>query len=52
MTEFYRLPNWALTALVMALALCIVLQTLAISYSIRRLQLLFIYCQHPSSYNF
>ena len=37
MTEFYRLPNWALTALVMALALCIVLQTLAISYSIRRL---------------
>ena len=37
MAEFYRLPNWALTALVMALALCIVLQTLAISYSIRRL---------------
>ena len=37
MAEFYCLPNWALTALVMALALCIVLQTLAISYSIRRL---------------
>ncbi|MDY3014612.1 MAG: hypothetical protein SOR61_05385 [Evtepia sp.] len=38
MAEFYRLPPWMLTALVMVLALCIVLQTLAISYSIRRLR--------------
>ena len=38
MAEFYRLPQWMLTALVMVLALCIVLQTLAISYSIRRLR--------------
>ena len=38
MAEFYRLPHWALTTLVMVVALCIVLQTLAISYSIRRLR--------------
>ncbi len=38
MAEFYRFPHWALIALVMAVALCIVLQTLAISYSIRRLR--------------
>ena len=37
MSEFYRFPQWILTALVMATALCIVLQTLAVSYSIRRL---------------
>ena len=36
--EFYRLPHWMLTALVMAAALCIMLQTLAISYSFRRLR--------------
>ena len=38
MSEFYRYPNWGVTALVMAIALCIVLQTRAISYSIRRLR--------------
>ena len=37
MAEFYRFPHWALTTLVMAAALCIVFQTRAISYSIRRL---------------
>ena len=35
--EFYRFPQWILTALVMIVALCIVLQTLTVSYSIRRL---------------
>ena len=38
MAEFYRLSHWVLIALVMVVALCIVLQTLAISYSIRRLR--------------
>lgn len=38
MAEFYRFPQWMLTTLVMVVALCIVLQTLAISYSIRRLR--------------
>ena len=37
MAEFYRFPHWVLTTLVMATALCIVFQTRAISYSIRRL---------------
>lgn len=37
MTEFYRMQHWILTMLVMVIALCIVLQTLVISYSIRRL---------------
>ena len=37
MAEFYRFPHWVLTTLVMAAALCIVFQTRAISYSIRRL---------------
>ena len=37
MAEFYRFPQWVLTALVMVTAVCIVLQTLAVSYSIRRL---------------
>lgn len=37
MTEFYHFPQWSLTALVMAVAVCIMLQTLAASYSIRRL---------------
>ena len=35
--EFYRFPQWILTALVMIVALCIVLQTLTVSYSFRRL---------------
>ena len=38
MAEFYRFPHWTLITLVMVVALCIVLQTLAISYSIRRLR--------------
>ena len=38
MAEFYRMPHWLLTGLVMVLALCIVLQTRAVSYSIRRLR--------------
>ena len=37
MAEFYRFPQWILTALVMTAAACIVLQTLAVSYSFRRL---------------
>ena len=37
MAEFYRFPQWILNALVMTAAVCIVLQTLAVSYSIRRL---------------
>ncbi len=37
MAEFYRFPQWSLTALVMVVAVCIVLQTLNVSYSIRRL---------------
>ena len=37
MAEFYRFPQWVLTALVMIVALSIVLQTLAASYSVRRL---------------
>ena len=37
MAEFYRFPHWMLTALVMVVALCVLLQTLAISYSVRRL---------------
>ena len=38
MAEFYRFPQRTLTAWVMVAAVCIVLQTLAISYSIRRLR--------------
>ena len=38
MAEFYRFPQWILTALVMVTAASIVLQTLAVSYSIRRLR--------------
>ena len=38
MAEFYRLPQWMLTTLVMLAALCIVMQTLTVSYSIRRLR--------------
>ena len=38
MAEFYRFPHWMLTAWVMVAALCIVMQTLAISYSVRRLR--------------
>ena len=37
MAEFYRFPQWMLTGLVMVTALCIVLQTMTVSYSIRRL---------------
>ena len=37
MAEFYRFPQWCLTALVMVVAVCIVLQTLNVSYNIRRL---------------
>ena len=37
MTEFYRFPQWSLTMLVMITAVCIVLQTLTVSYSVRRL---------------
>ena len=37
MAEFYRFPHWVLTTLVMVAAVCIVLQTLTVSYSIRRL---------------
>ena len=37
MAEFYRFPHWMLTAWVMVVAVSIVLQTLALSYSIRRL---------------
>ena len=37
MAEFYRFPQWSVTALVMVVAVCIVLQTLNVSYSIRRL---------------
>lgn len=38
MAEFYCLPHWMLNMLVMVLALCIVLQTMAVSYSIRCLR--------------
>ena len=38
MAEFYRFPHWMLTASVMVVALCILLQTRTISYSIRRLR--------------
>ena len=38
MAEFYRLPHWILTVWVMVVALGIILQTWAISYSIRRLR--------------
>lgn len=38
MSEFYCFPGWMLTTLVMVVAICIVLQTLAFSYSIRRLR--------------
>ena len=37
MAEFYCWPHWMLTALVMVLALAILLQTLVVSYSFRRL---------------
>ena len=37
MAEFYRFPQWVLTALVMVTAVCIVLQTLTLSSSFRRL---------------
>ena len=37
MAEFYRFPQWILIALIMIAAACIVLQTLAVSYSVRRL---------------
>lgn len=37
MTEFFRFPQWILTILVMVVAVCIILQTLAVSYSLRRL---------------
>ena len=37
MAEFYRFPQWILTMLVMVTAVCIVLQTLTVSYSLRRL---------------
>ena len=37
MAEFYCWPHWMLTALVMVLALGILLQTLVVSYSFRRL---------------
>jgi len=36
-TEFFRFPQWILTILVMVVAVCIILQTLAVSYSLRRL---------------
>ena len=39
MAEFYRFPHWILTALVMMAAVCIVLQTLTVSYSLRRLHI-------------
>lgn len=38
MAEFYGFPHGMLIALVMMAALCILLQTLAVSYSIRRLR--------------
>ena len=38
MAEFYRFPHWMMTTLVMVAALCIILQTLALSYSLRRLR--------------
>lgn len=37
MAEFFFWPHWMLTALVMVLALAILLQTLVVSYSFRRL---------------
>ena len=37
MAEFYRFPQWVLTALVMVTAVCIALQTLIVSFSFRRL---------------
>lgn len=43
MAEFYRLPHWMLTALVMVIAVCIVLQTRAITYSVRRLRISWMY---------
>lgn len=39
MAEFYRLPHWMLTTLVMVVALCIVLQTQTISFSLCRLKI-------------
>ena len=36
MAEFYRFPQWVLTALVMITSLCIALQSLIISFSFRR----------------
>lgn len=38
MAEFYRFPYWILIALEMTIALCIVLQTMAVTYSVRRLR--------------
>ena len=37
MAEFYRFPQWVVTALVMVTAVCIALQTLIVSFSFRRL---------------
>ena len=37
MAEFYRFPQWVLTAQVMVTAVCIALQTLIVSFSFRRL---------------
>ena len=37
MAEFYRLPHWILTTLVMMISVCIIMQTQTIAYSIRRL---------------
>lgn len=37
MVEFYRFPHWFMITLVMVVGLCIVLQTMVISYSFRRL---------------
>ena len=38
MAEFYRFPHWVLTTMVMVAAICILLQTMAVSYSVRRLR--------------
>ena len=43
MAEFYRFPHWLLTTMVMVIAVCIMLQTLAITYSIRRLRTSWVY---------
>lgn len=37
MAELYRFPQWVPTALVMVVAVCIVLQTMTVSFSFRRL---------------